>query len=219
VTILIAGLLSDTHMPHRLKRLPDAVFDALDGVDVILHAGDVDDPVSLRPLRTIAPVHAVRGNVHLQDLSDGGAALPAIVRLELAGRRVVLTHGHRPGPLGFLLKGLHMVGYHLHLTDNAKANQRIARHLARTYRQADIIVFGHTHQACVKYVGHTLLVNPGAVCVSRWEQPTVARIRLGIGAPEVKVIPLPAESPGPQDLRSSIYRDVAHWPYGDAQRE
>jgi putative phosphoesterase len=202
VTILIAGLLSDTHMPHRLKRLPGAVFDALDGVDVILHAGDVDDPTSLQQLRAIAPVHAVRGNVHLQDLSDGGAALPAIVRLELAGRHVVLTHGHRPGPLGFVLKGLHVIGYHLHLTDSAKANQRIARHLARTHRRADIIVFGHTHQAYVKHVGHTLLVNPGAVCVSKWEQPTVARMRLGIGTLEVEIIPLRGESPGPQNPRS-----------------
>jgi putative phosphoesterase len=195
VTILIAGLLSDTHMPHRLKRLPSAVLDALSGVDVILHAGDVDDPTSLEPLRTIAPVHAVRGNVHLQDRSDGGAALPALVNLELAGRHILLIHGHRPGLLGFLINGLHVMGYYLHLTDNGKANQGIARRLARTYRQADIIVFGHTHQPYVKMIGRTLFVNPGAVCVSRWEQPTVALMRLGVGTPEVKVIPLPAEPP------------------------
>ena len=195
MTILTAGLLSDTHMPHRLKRLPNAVFDALHGVDIILHAGDVDDPTSLEPLRTIAPVHAVRGNVHLQDRSDGGAALPAAVNLELAGQRILLTHGHRPGLLGFLINGLHVMGYYLHLTNNGRANQRIARRLARTYRQADIIIFGHTHQIYVKWIGRTLMVNPGAVCVSRWEQPTVARMRLSIGTPEVEVIPLPAESP------------------------
>ena len=182
-------------MPHRLKRLPNAVFDALHGVDIILHAGDVDDPTSLEPLRTIAPVHAVRGNVHLQDRSDGGAALPAAVNLELAGQRILLTHGHRPGLLGFLINGLHVMGYYLHLTNNGRANQRIARRLARTYRQADIIIFGHTHQIYVKWIGRTLMVNPGAVCISRWEQPTVARMRLGVGTPEVKVIPLPAESP------------------------
>jgi putative phosphoesterase len=194
VTILTAGLLSDTHMPHRLKRLPNAVFDALHGVDIILHAGDVDDPASLEPLRTIAPVHAVRGNVHLQDRSDGGAALPAVVNLELAERHILLTHGHRPGLLGFLMNGLHVMRCYLHLTDNGKANQYIARRLARTYCQADIIVFGHTHRIYVKWIGDTLLVNPGAVCVSRWEQPTVALMRLGVGAPEVKVIPLPTKS-------------------------
>jgi len=37
--------------------------DALRGSDLILHAGDVGRPQILEALRTIAPVHAVRGNV------------------------------------------------------------------------------------------------------------------------------------------------------------
>ena len=68
---LTAGLLSDTHIPHRMKQLPDVVFDILDGVDVILHAGDVDRPGALEPLRQIAPVYAVRGNFHVFDLFGG----------------------------------------------------------------------------------------------------------------------------------------------------
>jgi predicted phosphodiesterase len=193
VTILTAGLLSDTHIPHRLKRLPSAVLDALSGVDVILHAGDVDDPTALEPLRAIAPVHAVRGNIHVLDLSDGGLALPVTVNLELAGRRILLIHGHSPGLLGFLAKGLYVMGYCLRLTDNGQINRRIARRLARAYPQADIIVFGHTHKAYLKWIGRTLLVNPGAVCVPRWEQATVALLRLGVGTPEVRFIPLPTE--------------------------
>jgi hypothetical protein len=39
-------------------------------------------------------------------------------------------------------------------------------------------------------VGHPLLVNPGAVCVSPREQPSVARIRLSVGGLEVEVCPL-----------------------------
>ena len=35
------GLISDTHMPKRWPSLPAAVFDALRGVDLLLHAGDV----------------------------------------------------------------------------------------------------------------------------------------------------------------------------------
>lgn len=81
---LTIGLLSDTHVPHRLKRLPDTALDALAGVDLILHAGAVDDPAALKPLRDIAPVYTVRGNVHPQDFSDGGAALPAAIELQLA---------------------------------------------------------------------------------------------------------------------------------------
>ncbi len=184
------GLLADTHIPHRLKRLPQAVLDALAGCDVILHAGDVDDPAALEPLRAIASVYAVRGNFHIMDLSDGGATLPEVVALELAGRRVVLTHGHRPGFLGFWLKGLHVAALRLGLTDNGALNERIARRLARLYPQADIIVFGHAHKPHVEWSGQTLLVNPGTVCPSRREHPTVARMYIGEGRPVVEVIPL-----------------------------
>jgi len=188
--IITVGLLSDTHIPHRLKRLPDAVLDALAGVDLILHAGDVDDPAALAPLRAIAPVHAVQGNLHIQDFSDGGAALPAVVELQLAGQHVVLTHGHRPGLIGFGLKGLDVMAQQLGLRDNSDFNRRIVRRLARLYPAADVVVFGHTHRAHVEQVGSTLLVNPGAVYTAQGEQAAVARMRLGAGGPEVEIVPI-----------------------------
>jgi hypothetical protein len=185
------GLLSDTHIPHRLRQLPGTALEALSGVDLILHAGDVDDPAALEPLRAIAPVYAVRGNIHPQDFSDGGKALPALVELQLAGRRLVLTHGHQPGLMGFFLKGLDVIAQWMRLTDNAKLNRRTVRHLARLHPDADIIVFGHSHRAHVERVGRALLVNPGAVCSSSGEMPTVARMCLGVGPPDVEIIPLP----------------------------
>ncbi len=193
VPALVIGLLADTHIPHRLKRLPQAVLDALAGCDVILHAGDVDDPTALEPLRAIAPVYAVRGNFHIMDLSDGGAMLPETVELDLAGQRVVLVHGHRPGFIGFWLKGLHVAALRLGLTDNGALNKRIARRLARLYPQADVVVFGHAHKPHVEWIEGTLLINPGAVCPSRWNQPTVALLRLREGRREVQVVELRAE--------------------------
>lgn len=190
---LTIGLLSDTHIPHRLKRLPGTVLDAFAGVDLILHAGDVDAPAALEPLRAIAPVHAVRGNVHIQDLSDGGAALPAVVELRLAGQVVVLLHGHQPGLLGFFLKCLDVVAQWLGLADNRQFNQRIARRLARLYPEADVIVFGHTHRAHIEQIGSILVVNPGGICPSREEQQTVARLRLGTEKPEVEIVPIHTE--------------------------
>ena len=185
---LVVGLLSDTHVPRRLKRLPETVLDALAGVDLILHAGDVDDPAALEPLRAIAPVHAVRGNVHLHEFSDGGAALPTVVELYLAGRRIVLTHGHQPGLFGLWLKGWDVLVKYLGLMDGTAFNRRIARRLVRLHPAADVIVFGHTHRACWEWVDGKLLVNPGAVCPTRGERPTVARLRLGAGRPEVEIV-------------------------------
>jgi len=186
----VVGLLSDTHIPRRLRRMPRAVLEALDGVDLILHAGDVDDPAALEPLRALAPVYAVRGNIHIQDFSDGGATLPAVITLQIAGHRVVLTHGHQPGALGFFLKGLDVLAQSVRLTDKGQTNWRIARRLARLYPEADVVVFGHSHRAHVEWIGHQMLVNPGAVCATSSEQPTVARMCLSEGVSEVDIIPL-----------------------------
>lgn len=52
------GVIADTHGLLR----PEAVR-ALAGVELIIHAGDIDEPVVWDSLRQIAPVVAVRGNV------------------------------------------------------------------------------------------------------------------------------------------------------------
>ena len=70
---------------------PEALA-ALDGVDVILHAGDVGARSVLRELERIAPVHAVSGNVDGFEL-----ALPPNLRLSLGGLDVLVTHGHELG--------------------------------------------------------------------------------------------------------------------------
>lgn len=189
---LTAGLLSDTHLPHRMKQLPQVVLDGLDGVDVILHAGDADRPGALEPLREIAPVYAVRGNLHVCDLSGGGASLPRLIELRLAGHCVLLTHGYPPGVASFWFKGRDVVLRLLGTSDNARFNVSIARRLARLYPEADAIVFGHTHRAHVEWIGDTLLVNPGAVCPTPREQPTMARMWLGKGAPRVEILELRA---------------------------
>jgi len=52
------GVISDTH-----GYLEPAAARILAGVDLILHAGDIDSPAVLRQLEQIAPVVAVRGNM------------------------------------------------------------------------------------------------------------------------------------------------------------
>ena len=78
------GVISDTHGLLR----PEAIH-ALIGVDHILHAGDVGDPLILDKLRWIAPLTAVRGNV---DVSGVCRALPATYVVELGGRFFYLVH-------------------------------------------------------------------------------------------------------------------------------
>ncbi|MCP4678244.1 MAG: metallophosphoesterase family protein [Deltaproteobacteria bacterium] len=55
---LVLGVISDTHGP-----LTGEAAAALEGVDYIVHAGDVVDPGAVLTLRHIAPTTAVLGNM------------------------------------------------------------------------------------------------------------------------------------------------------------
>lgn len=81
---MIIGVLSDTH-----GLLRPEVLTALDGVDHILHAGDVGAPDILVRLARIAPLTAIRGNI---DRSGPCAQLPATETVELAGHLFHLVH-------------------------------------------------------------------------------------------------------------------------------
>jgi putative phosphoesterase len=69
----VVGVISDTHGLLR----PEAVA-ALQGVDLILHAGDVGSAEVLETLKSIAPVVAVRGN------NDKGAWADKLPHWEVA---------------------------------------------------------------------------------------------------------------------------------------
>ena len=78
------GVISDTHGLLR----PEAL-DALQGSDLILHAGDVGPREILDQLREIAPVVAVRGNV---DTAIWATALPLADVVEAGGLQLYMRH-------------------------------------------------------------------------------------------------------------------------------
>lgn len=67
---MLVGLIADTHIPYRRRYLPLAALKALEGVDLILHTGDINVLQVLSLLSTIAPVEAVASN------GDGDDAAP-----------------------------------------------------------------------------------------------------------------------------------------------
>jgi uncharacterized protein len=81
---MVVGVISDTHGLLR----PEA-FEALKGVEHILHAGDVGNFDILDTLRKIAPVTAIRGNV---DTHGPCAELLATEAVELGGCLVYMVH-------------------------------------------------------------------------------------------------------------------------------
>src|SRR5260221_9866911 len=57
------GVISDTHIPSRASRVPDAALRHFEDVELILHAGDLSVLAVLDQLAAFAPVEAVQGNV------------------------------------------------------------------------------------------------------------------------------------------------------------
>jgi uncharacterized protein len=85
---VIIGVLADTHLSDG-ERLPRRLLNALGGVDLILHAGDIVSPSVLGELSCIAPVEAVLGNCDPWSLQ-----LPPTRRVQVTAD-VHLLLGHR----------------------------------------------------------------------------------------------------------------------------
>jgi uncharacterized protein len=149
------AVLSDTHAPRFWKSCPPRVAAHLEGVDVILHAGDVCTPDVLDELSAWAPVHAVRGNNDGPDVAAWGA--PDVAQLELGGVAIAMIH------------------------DSGAAAGR-ARRLRRMFPEAAVVVFGHSHIPLNEVHDGQRIFNPGSP-TDRRRQPrgTMGLIEISAG--------------------------------------
>jgi len=81
------GIISDTH-----SRIRDSALSALQGSDVILHAGDIGSADVIAALKKIAPVHAIHGNIDIEPLT---AKYPATDVIEIGGFSFYILHNLR----------------------------------------------------------------------------------------------------------------------------
>jgi uncharacterized protein len=95
------GLISDTHGLLRPQALR-----ALEGSDLIIHAGDVGDPEILEELKTLAPVFAVRGNV---DTEPWALALPETEVIEMDTATIYVLHDVHALDLDPVAAGFHII--------------------------------------------------------------------------------------------------------------
>jgi putative phosphoesterase len=157
------GVVSDTHCPEFVDHLPDRLFEAMRGVALILHAGDINGAETLAELGRIAPVEGVRGD-HDRALDS----LPLTRELTVEGKRIVVVHGNRSLWLEepqTLLWTLTLGAFHPH--------GGLARSLCRRFPYADVIIFGHTHRSHIETRAGILLFNPGGVY--QWNPKTAER--------------------------------------------
>lgn len=152
--MITLGIIADTHIPDRVPQLHPNILTVLRQarVEAILHAGDVSVPRVLHELETIAPVHAVRGNRDWLKLSR----LPSHLRLEFAGVKIGMAHGH-----GNLVRYLLEKPRNLLL---GLKEETYIHYMLSVFPDMDVIVFGHMHRAVNVRLGGKLIVDPGSAC-------------------------------------------------------
>ncbi|HET9015986.1 MAG TPA: YfcE family phosphodiesterase, partial [Thermomicrobiaceae bacterium] len=124
--------------------LPEPLVEGLQGVDLILHAGDVNTPEALALFASLAPMRAVVGN---NDVAELQRRLPRRRFFRFGRFSAGLMHGHDVE----------------HLT----ARQAAERELVG---RVDLAIFGHSHRALCEWQGRSLLFNPGSPTQKRWER-------------------------------------------------
>lgn len=144
------GLVSDTHMPRRWPEIPAAVYRLFEGVDLILHSGDVGELWVLDRLSQIAPVIAVHGN---DETEDARRELPYQQVLGVQGLRLLLCHSHHPD------REQEMAARR----SDEMLPKLEARAAAARQAGAGVYVYGHTHIPMAREVDNVMLVNPGAI--------------------------------------------------------
>jgi putative phosphoesterase len=128
-------VISDTHV-RAFRELPGGIQKAVQEAEWVVHCGDFTTMGLLEELRRLTPhFTGVFGN------ADPGSVrhqLSHQVTFELEGRKIVVIHPHWGG---------HPDG--------------LEKELALRFPDADVILFGHTHEPCNTKIGDTLLLNPG----------------------------------------------------------
>ena len=173
---MLIGLISDTHIATPDEKLPVQIKTAFDGVDLILHAGDICVPSVLDELEEIAPVKAAWGDDDIEaDLSGDGRMMKERT-LVLAGKTLWLSH-IKP-PYGLIVP---------------RENRFASRHITEKVADPpDVVVFGLIHTPVIEHYQGVLLVNPGS---ATWPEylpalGTVALLTIGSGGVEARIVQL-----------------------------
>jgi putative phosphoesterase len=157
------GLITDTHIPWERKELPSEVIQAFQGVDLILHAGDIYAHSVLDQLEHIAPVLAALGD---DDYVGQDPRVQEKHILNLGGLTLWLIH-ERPYTLRTVS------------TQDKPASP-------------DVIVFGHEHRTVVERSDQVLYVNSGSPTFLNYRRGlgTVGILELNAGVADVQIVQL-----------------------------
>lgn len=140
VVIFMKRLLifSDTH--HSINSCIK-IIEETKPLSAVIHAGDcVEDAEDLKSIFPNIPIHYVKGN------NDYFSSAPNSLCVNCGSKKIFIVHGHEQ-----------RVKYEPSLSSLIRAGEE---------READLVVFGHTHMPCTEYHGKMTIINPGSVTYS-----------------------------------------------------
>ena len=147
------GLISDTHSAGSGQDLPQEVFQALTGVEMILHCGDLECIGVLDSLESIAPVVAVRGYEDPIEHGDRLANTTRVVSIESIN--IGMVHDIQwPTPSIYTSRD----GTSLELP-SVGVKDLVRKKFGE---DVDIVAFGDTHEELVCYCDGLIFINPGS---------------------------------------------------------
>ena len=135
------GVISDTHDFFDKK-----IRDLFQGVDHIIHGGDIGLPWIILQLEEIAPVTAVIG------ITDEAIKYKETELVQIGARKFMVHH----------------------IVDPKNLTDKLKRKIIR--ENPDVVVFGHTHKPFCETIGNTLFLNPGYAGRQRFELPRTLAI-------------------------------------------
>lgn len=145
-------IVSDTHGTGG-HRLEGRTLEAVRAADLVVHAGDFTTPAVLDAFEAESDAFVgVHGNNDDAEVRD---RLPAERTFERNGVRFALTHRCEGGETGLAMFGRE--------------------------RDADVVVFGHSHRPGFADAGSVGLLNPGSHADPRWHRPGHAELSVADG--------------------------------------
>jgi putative phosphoesterase len=158
------GVIADTHIPDLLPSLPPRVEEVLQGLDIILHLGDICTVETLHQLENkLTITMAVAGEMDEEE-TKGYLEEKKVVRFGQSS--IGMIHGHQEemdSGWGAWMSKL-LFGF---------SQEALCKYVLDQFEDVDCVVFGHSHRPYVKMWGRVLLFNPGAVAPSGGLRPTL----------------------------------------------
>jgi putative phosphoesterase len=157
-------VIADTHVTT-IEQLPANLPQLANEAHCVVHCGDFTDMKVVRELRNLSKRFiGVYGNTDSIEVKQN---LPYESFFEVQGKRIAVTHPFFGGPPWGL-----------------------EDELAGKYTDADIILFGHTHDALVVEKNDKLLLNPGQGYPIFVHRATVGILKFTNGEVQAHISPL-----------------------------